>query len=175
MTALNRNPVNTNLLQPTKFLLTFSRTPNAQYFCEEVNLPGLTVSETIHNTPLVDLYSPGTKLIYDYFSVTFKVDEDLQVYSDIHDWLRGMAPVTVPDDFNALKARVMAQTTRPEYSDGILTIMSNLNNPKIYIKFKNLYPTNLTALDFSTKDSADTIVTTSVNFRFDYYDIERVS
>ena len=120
MTVLNRNPQNTNLLQPTKFLLTFSRAPNVQFFCEDVNLPGLNVTETIHNTPLVDLYSPGTKLIYDYFSVTMLVDESLQSFMDIHNWLRGVAPVNVAKDAIAANPQTGPNKSKfPQFSDEI--------------------------------------------------------
>jgi len=45
MTAITRSPENTNLLQPTKFLLTFDRIRATQYFCQSVNLPGVSLGE----------------------------------------------------------------------------------------------------------------------------------
>ena len=45
MTVLTRAPQNTNYLQPSKFLLSFDRMPTVQYFCQEVNLPGVSMGQ----------------------------------------------------------------------------------------------------------------------------------
>ena len=78
MTAITRTPQNTNLLQPTKYLLTFSRMPTVQYFCQAVNLPGVSVGQAPLNFPSVDVYAPGNKITYNNFMITFTVDEQLQ-------------------------------------------------------------------------------------------------
>ena len=86
MTALTRTPQNTNPLQPTKFLLTFSRIPTAQYFCQEVNIPSVSLGEVDRVTPFLDMYSPGTKLKYDPLDVTFIIDEELRSWRDMYNW-----------------------------------------------------------------------------------------
>ena len=91
MTALNRNPQNTNLLQPTKFLLTFDRLESVPYFCQTVNIPSISLGEVTRPTPFLDLYSPGTKLIYDPFDVTFLVDEELASWKNMYDWFISIA------------------------------------------------------------------------------------
>ena len=96
MSALDRNPQNQNLLHPNKFQLNFSRLPNTQFFCQTVGLPGVSMSEVMRTTPFVDLYSPGEKIIYDLLNVTFIVDEDIQTWLEIHNWIRAM---TFPTDF----------------------------------------------------------------------------
>ena len=85
MSALNRNPENTNLLQPTKFLLTFSRITTTQYFCQSVNVPSISLGEVQRDTPFLDLYSPGTKLSYDPLDISFIIDEDLQSWKNLYD------------------------------------------------------------------------------------------
>ena len=62
MSALNRTPQNTNFLQPSKFILTFGRLPTVQYFCQNANLPGVSVGSTPYATPLIDVPIPGSKL-----------------------------------------------------------------------------------------------------------------
>ena len=79
MTALNRNPTNTNLLQPTKFLLNFSKIDSVQYFCQGINLPGITLSGPAQqSTPFQSIPKTGDVLTYNPLSVTFTVDEDLK-------------------------------------------------------------------------------------------------
>ncbi len=96
MSALNRNPENTNLLQPTKFLLTFSRIETTQYFCQSVNIPTITLGEVDRVTPFLDMYSPGTKLKYDPLDISFIIDEELQSWKNLYDWFISIAD---PDGF----------------------------------------------------------------------------
>ena len=91
MTALNRTPENTNLLQPTKFLLAFDRIGAGQFFCQTVNIPGISMGAAKIGTPMLDVYAPGNKLAYDELSITFLVDEKLQSWQDLHSWFRSMA------------------------------------------------------------------------------------
>ena len=91
MTVLNRTPQNTNPLQPTKFLLTFSRIPTTQYFCQEVNIPGVSLGEVDRVTPFLDMFSPGTKLKYDPLDISFIVDESLQSWKDLYNWFISIA------------------------------------------------------------------------------------
>jgi len=96
MSALDRNPVNPNVLQPNKFLLNFSRAPSIQYFCQSVSVPGIALSEVPQNTPFVDVYVPGEKAIYDVLNVTFLIDERMTAWIEMHDWIRAM---TFPKDY----------------------------------------------------------------------------
>ena len=100
MTAITRNPSNPNFLQPNKFILTFSRLPNIQYFCQTVTVPGISMSEIPQFTPFVDAYLPGEKAIYDLLNVTFMVDENLTSWKEVHDWIRAM---TFPENFDEYK------------------------------------------------------------------------
>jgi len=163
MTALNRNPQNTNFLQPTKFLLTFNRIGAIQYFCQTVNLPGVSLDDATRNTPFVNLYSPGTKLTYNPLNVNFIIDEDLITWQSLQKWLYQIAN---PKGFDG-------RNTKPinNYSDATLTILTNLNNSNLRIQYHNVFPTGLSDIDFDTKQSADDIITASATFRYDYYEI----
>jgi len=66
MTALTRAPYNKDLLQSTKFRVTFDRLPGTTYFCQTANFPGVSLTEIPRQTPFVDLYVPGEKIVYEY-------------------------------------------------------------------------------------------------------------
>ena len=53
-------------------------------------------------------------------------------------------------------------------------IYSNLNNPKIRIKYANMFPTDLSDIKFDSTQGADTILTATAKFRFDFFNIERL-
>ena len=163
MSASNRNPQNTNFLQPTKFLLTFDRVGAMQYFCQMANLPGISLDDATRSTPFVNLYSPGTKLTYNPLNITFIVDEDLITWQKLQQWMNEIAN---PEGFDG-------RNTKPSdnVSDATLTILTNLNNSNLRIYYHNVFPTSISDIDFDTKQSADDIITASASFRYDYYEI----
>jgi hypothetical protein len=63
--------------------------------------------------------------------------------------------------------------TNKHLSDATLTILTNLNNPGKRIKFANMFPTDISDLQFDVQASADTIITATVGFRYDYYTMEK--
>jgi len=175
-TLIGNTPQNPNFLQPNKFQLNFSRLPNVQYFCQSVSVPGISMSEALQPTPFVDIFVPGDKAIYDLLNVTFYVDEELQTWKEIHDWIRAM---TFPEDFedysqlsNLNKHTRSKTTNKPQYSDGTITLLSSSNNPKIKFKFYDLFPISLSTFIMSSIESPENTITADVTFRYTYYDIE---
>jgi hypothetical protein len=181
MSVLIRNPANTDLLQSTKFRVTFDRLPGITYFCQSANLPGISLTEIPMPTPFVDLYLPGEKAVYDTFNITFLVDEDLRAWTELHDWIRG---ITFPTDFkeyaNLAKSSVGAnirsnyQKKPAPYSLGILSIYTNKNNPNFRVKLVDMFPTTVGSLLFSASDTAENIITADATFRFSYFEYERL-
>ena len=165
MTVLTRTPENTNPLQPTKFLLTFARIPATQYFCQEVNIPGVTLGEVDRATPFLDMYSPGTKLKYDPLDVTFMVDEELRSWRDMYNWFISSAD---PDGYEKRDHNRELQQNK-HLSDATLTILSALNNPIARIQFVNVFPLTMSEIKFDTKLSAETIITCTATFRYQSY------
>jgi hypothetical protein len=165
LNILNRNPENTNLLQPTKFILAFDRIDTVQYFCQSVNLPSISLGEVNRATPFLDMFSPGTKLTYSPLDVEFLIDEDLASWKNIYNWFLQIAD---PDGFE--KRTFVKELQRSEhFSDATLTILSALNNPVLRINFRNCFPLSLSDIRFDTKLSADSIVTCSASFRYESY------
>ena len=165
MTAITRSPENTNLLQPTKFLLTFSRIATTQYFCQTVNLPGVSLGEVVRVTPFLDMYSPGTKLTYEPLEMEFMVDEELLSWKNLYDWFTSMAD---PDGFEKRDVSRELQSIK-YFSDATLTVLSALNNPILRIQYTNVFPLSISDIGFDTTRSADTIITAKATFRYQSY------
>ena len=165
MTVLTRNPQNTNPLQPTKFVLTFDRIGPVQYFCQQVNLPGVNLGEVIRTTPFLDMYSPGTKLDYSPLNLEFIVDEDLSTWKHMYDWFTSIAG---PDGFEG-RTYVKELQRSEHFSDATLTVLNNLNNPVLRIQFANCFPKDMSDLQFDTTLSAENIMTATMSFRYEYY------
>ncbi len=98
MDATTRVPQNTNYLQPTKFLLTFERTNSVQYFCQAINLPGISLGQAPINLPTADIYAPGNKITYNQLNIDFNIDENLDTWRHLHDWFLSIASPTSFDE-----------------------------------------------------------------------------
>jgi hypothetical protein len=171
MNVLTRTPQNTNLLQPSKYLITFDRIGSTQYFCQSVNLPGVSVGQAPINFPSLDVYAPGNKIAYNNFNIEFIVDEELKTWQQMYNWFLSFASPEGTDDRN-LKTEIQNNYKRQqkkEYSDATLTILSALNNPILRIEFTNMFPVSLSDVIFDTKLSADDIVTADVTFVYESF------
>ena len=180
MDAITRVPQNTNYLQPTKFLLTFERTNSVQYFCQAINLPGISLGQAPINLPTADIYAPGNKITYNQLNIDFNIDENLESWRHLHDWFRSIASPTSFDERKRLTS-LQNRYTRTErtalkyYSDATLTVLNNLNNPKLRVRFVNAFPISLSDLQFDTKMSADDIMTATATFTYDYFEFESLT
>jgi hypothetical protein len=172
MTALTRTPENTNPLQASKFILAFNRLPTVQYFCQEANLPGVTLGEATFATPLRDVPIAGNKLSYNEFDITFIVDEQLQSWNELYKWLLAIGSPKSTDERQRLNQLQNEFTTgNSYYSDATLTIMSALNNPLLRVNYHRMFPLSISDIKFDTQLSADTIVTATASFQYEYFDI----
>lgn len=173
MTALTRTPQNTNLLQPTKFLLSFDRMPTVQYFCQSVNLPGINLGQAPINTPMLDIFAPGNKITYNPFSIHFLLDEALVGWRELHTWFRSIASPESWDERKRLQAVQNKLNVKPSYySDATLTVLSALNNPILRVKFINVFPITLSDVVFDSTQSADDTMSSDAVFMFDYFNFE---
>lgn len=172
MTVLNRNPENTNLLQPTKFLLTFDRIPDVTYFCQEANIPGISIPAIVTNTPGGDYHVAGNKATYNMFTVKFMVSENVSSWKNIHSWMMSIASPHGTNERNYLTAIQSQSKTGsfPQYSDATLTVLSNLNNPILRVHLVGLFPISLSDIQFDTTLSADHIITADATFSVKYFD-----
>jgi len=163
---LTKIPTNTSLLQSARFTFSFPNLPFLKYFCQTIQLPGVSTSAVQVVSPFADTFRHGDKLVYDQFTVQALIDEDLRVWEETYNWLRAL---TKPQDFPQYRNR----ENNTLYHDAILTINSNANIPNIRIAFKNCHPMSLSNIQFSTVHNADSIITADISFRYDYFTIER--
>jgi T4-like virus tail tube protein gp19 len=174
MTVLTRTPENTNLLQPTKFLVTFDRIPTTQYFCQEANIPGMTMPQAEVQSPFHNYSVAGLNIQYNELEISFLLDEELQTWIQLYNWFLAISSPVGFEQRNMLQA-IQNQNKNgqfPSYSDVFLTVLSNLNNPITRVHFYNAFPTSLSDIKFSTKESADDVMTATATFNYEYFEFE---
>ena len=173
MTAISNTPENKNFLSPLNFKFFLKRAPHINFFVQKINIPDVSLKSTNFPTPLVDIPLHGEHLDYGTLQLTFKVDEDLQNYLEIHNWIKALGS---PEDFEGYGKLEEAGVTSGEgvYSDISLMILSSSKTANYEINFVDCHPVALTGATFTTADSDVNYVTASATFKYTYYDILKI-
>ena len=77
------------------------------------------------------------------------------------------------DQLDSRTASVMQGGTSTEsnlYSDSTLIVYNSKNIPKVEVKFKNMFPTSLSSLEYSQESSDVEYFKASASFRYLYYE-----
>ena len=82
--AIRNQPTNLNQLNVVSFETNFLRMPSVSYFCQRVNIPGITLSNTIQSTPFANIPIEGDILEFEDLTIGFIVDEDMQNYLELY-------------------------------------------------------------------------------------------
>jgi hypothetical protein len=167
---LTRIPENSSFLQATKFTFVFPTLPYLRYFCQTVSIPSVSTSAIEVPTPFSNTYRHGTTLRYEDFSVNCIVDEDLRVWEETYNWLKGL---TRPTNFGEYITNRDRGDLKNLYHDGFLTVNTNANIPNIRFKFKDCHPVSLGAIQFNTTDNAENTITVDITFRYDHFTLDR--
>ena len=166
--ACSTQPENSSFLQAYKFTFSFATLPFLKYFCQSINMPGVSTSPVNIDSPFSSMYRHGDKLVFDQLNMTILIDEDLRVWEETFDWLQAL---TFPKEFSQYWRNSNGRKTA--YHDGILTINTNANNPNMRVQFINCHPVSLGGINFSVQATAQEVITCDVTFRYDGYEIVR--
>lgn len=173
MSALLDNPTNKNFLSPLGFKFLIKRAPNVNFFIQKVNIPNILLPETYHNNPFVKIPYAGDHMQYGSLRISFKVDEDLNNYLEIHNWIRGLG---FPQSFEEYK-KINEQNVmegKGLRSDISLIILNSTMNPNHEIIFIDAFPISLSELIFNTTEPTVNYLEATAEFKYIRFDISSV-
>jgi hypothetical protein len=175
--------INKSILNKNNFKLIIQKTPTVEYYAQTVTIPGLTFEETVQPVGVgVDAFFPGDKVSFDTLNVSFLVDEDLENYLEMYNWMTQIVPVANSQDYQALTGSTMntlGVSSFDEKSENLvsqITLVTNTNKniPNRYFRFYDAFPISLGSLEMQS--GAETApVTCEVQFRFNFYEIKTKS
>ena len=150
-------PTNRNFLNPIGYLLKLEKFEGVDFFCQTANIPDVSmpvteVASPFRNLPII----PSGGVTFGDFSVRFIVDEDLVNYNSIYKWIR--------DNGNADQ---MQRTTKESeiYTNGQLNIVTSQYNPAFVIDYRDIFPVNLSGLQFDATMTDVEYITAEVTFK----------
>ena len=181
MAAPRRDPFdrqiqNRNYLANVGFNFTLARFPKVDFFSNTANLPGLTLGTVNAPNYLKELPLAGDRLVFEDLSLQFIVDEKMENYLAVHNWMRGLGfPNSIQDFKDLVTDDDGVQDMDRQYSDGTLLVLNNQFNNIARVKFNGLFPYSLSGLQFDATDTDYTSITATVTFKYTIYNIETVS
>ena len=161
-------PENINYLSPVGFRFQIENLPNTNWFLTSVNLPGITLGEIEHPTPFMRAAQPGNDLTFDPLAITFLVDENLENWRELYDWLIGLG---FPEQYEQYKTR---KETSGTLSDATLVILNSNMTPNYRIIFKDLFPTSVSEVLFDSASPDIEGIKATATFRYLNYEYEKV-
>ena len=156
--AIRNQPTNLNQLNVISFETNFLRMPGVNYFCQRVNIPGITLSSSVLSTPFANIPIEGDVLEFEDLTIGFIVDEDMQNYLELYNWLQSIGfPEKFPQyDNETLKIK----------SDVNILIHTNKSNPNYSIVFKDVFPVNLGTISFDTNATSLEPIVIDAGFKY---------
>jgi|TARA_R110000744_G_scaffold322504_1_gene428485 hypothetical protein len=184
---LSRQPTKLDYVSPTQFRFGINQLPKVEFFTVGANLPGITAGVAIVPTPFKDIPTMGDKLEYENLSISFMVDEYLENYVSLHNWMTGIGFPKERTQFSTFRDVTSntpagggtpsvdligsATADRALYSDAFLMLLSNKNNPIVEVRFQNIFPVSLSALDFTQTATDVEYITATAEFAYQIYEI----
>jgi hypothetical protein len=160
---------NQSFLSQLGFQFTVKKLPTTNFFVTKAMLPGLSINHPEFKTPFATLHPPGDHLQYGELQITFKVDEDMQNWMELYNWMVGIGK---PHDFDQ-RGRLIAKNSIGEglYSDGQLVILSNAKNPNVYFNFEDMIPSDLSPIDLDSTATDVNFVNCTVSFKYKLFTV----
>ena len=159
--TVDRAPDKLDYASPIQFRFTCAKLPTVEFFCQTANIPGITLGTADVETSLKSIPFPGDKLTYGDLNVSFLVDENLNNYKEIHDWIIALGFPQNHTQFADLQAagadRYPGSTSGADvpitntpaplseggiYSDATLTVLNSKNIAVTEIRFDNIFFSN---------------------------------
>jgi len=167
---------NRNFLSPVGFKFTLNRAPKVAFFGNTANIPGMTLGVAVQPSYLKDIDIPGDKIQFNDLTLRFLVDENLENYMEIQNWIRGIGfPENLKEIYDWQRSNpgmdLQDKNQMNLYSDATLTVLTSSNNSNFKVKFLDLFPYSLTDLQFDATDSDIDYLTAEVTFKYTIYDI----
>ena len=163
---------NRNFLAPVVFKFSLSKFPKVDFFCNSARIPEISLGTAIQPSYLKEIDIPGEKLIYGDLSIRFLVDEQLENYVAVHNWLTGLGFPETPQQFiDKTTDRDGLRDFQEQFCDGSLHILNSNYNDVAIVKFKDIFPTSITSLDFDATETDINYFTAEATFKYVIYNI----
>ena len=163
---------NRNFLSGVAFKFSLTKFPKVDFFSNSARIPELTLELTTQPSYLKNIDVPGERLSYGDFSLRFLVDENMENYISIYNWLTGLGFPETTKQFKDITTDVDGiRDPKEAFCDGTLRILNSNFREVAKVQFNDLFPTSLTSLDFDATNTDVQYFTAEATFKYTVYKI----
>jgi hypothetical protein len=158
-------PTTNNNLTNNKFRFVLTRCPTMTYFCQRANIPSLGFGTSIQSNPTgVSIRRPGTTYVYEDLQIGFSVDENMKNWLELHNWIKDLG-ISYDTATEVLREPQKICTA-------FLLVLNSQYRPILSVKYKNVYPTFVSGIDFDSSTTDTDVVIATASFAYTHYEIE---
>ena len=149
---------NVNLFSPNKFIVTIDRFPKINIFLQRINVPDIYLNPVFQmSNREVDIKRPGDKLNYGSLIISFLLDENLETFKELKDWLKRATEEDLSND--------------EIFSDITIVTLTNNSNKNRTFKFYNCFPSSLSNILVDVSDRTDEPIIVDATFETTHFDL----
>lgn len=170
-----RQPDNRNFLSPIGFKFIVNKAPKVDFYSNYANIPAISLGVANYSRYGKNIDVPGDKMNFDDLRIRFLVDENLENYMEIHNWMTGLGFPYSLEQYSDLAATSTEPLSKDssfyETSDGTLQILNSNFNTTAQVIYTQMFPVYLSTLDFDATNTDVNYFTAEATFKYTYYRI----
>ena len=171
--AFGKQIQNRNFLSGVAFKFNLAKFPKVDFFSNSAIIPVLNLELAQQASYLKNIAVPGERLTYGDFTLRFLVDENMENYKSVYDWLTGLGfPETTKEFADIIKDSDGQTDPKEAFCDGTLRILNSNYREVAKVKFSDLFPVSLTSLDFDATNTDVQFFTAEATFKYTIYDLK---
>ena len=170
--AFGKQIQNRNFLSNVGFKFNLAKFPKVDFFSNSARIPELNLELTRQPSYLKNIDIPGERLTYGDLTLRFLVDENMENYISVYTWLKGLGFPESTKEFKDLTTdRDGIRDPKEAFCDGTLRILNSSYREVAQVKFRDLFPTSLTSLDFDATNTDIQYFTAEATFKYTIYNL----
>ena len=163
---------NRNFLSGVGFKFSLTKFPKVDFFSNSARIPELNLELTNQSSYLKNIDIPGERLTYGDLTLRFLVDENMENYISVYNWLKGLGFPETTQQFADLNKDIDGiRDPKEAFCDGTLRILNSNYREVAQVKFRDLFPTSLTSLDFDATNTDVQYFTAEASFKYTIYNL----
>lgn len=159
----------TNYLSPVSFKVIVERLPNTEFFTQRVTIPSVSTAGVLTPSPIHNLYQTPDRVEFAELDVSFIVDEDMQNYREIFEWMQGLGS---PESSNQRKS--LEENKYSTTSDISVLIENSSRNSNIRFNFTDCFPIALSGVNLDVTGTDIIYPECNVTFRYNVMTFEKL-
>lgn len=172
--AVKDQPTNRNFLSPVGYRFTLKRAPNVEFFVQRLTVPGLNLPTVERPTPFVKIPEPGDHLEFDTLTVTFKLNEDLDNYFEIYNWMIALGKPEKFSQYTFDPRQSYNNPTDTMKSDITVNILTSAMNGNLEVTCRDCFPISLSSIDFDSTVTDINYIEATVTFALRDFTVQRI-